>query len=139
MKSICFGLVFFCLINLFSCQMKNDKKDMHSDSKETLRTGKKLRHVVLFKFKKDASKSDIVKVEVAFAELPSKIKEIQGFEWGLNNSPENLNKGFTHGFLLTFDSEKERDIYLPHLDHKAFGEVVGPILEDVMVFDYWTD
>ena len=76
---------------------------------------------------------------MAFAQLPQKIDEIKGFEWGLNNSPENLNKGFTHGFLLTFDSEEGRDIYLPHPDHKAFGEIVDPILEDVFVLDYWTN
>jgi hypothetical protein len=40
---------------------------------------------------------------------------------------------------LTFDSEKGRDVYLPHPDHKAFGAIVGPVLEDVMVFDYWTN
>lgn len=100
---------------------------------------KQLRHIVLFKFKEEVTKTQIEEVEDAFAELPLKIKEIKGFEWGLNNSPENLNKGFTHGFLLTFDSEKGRDIYLPHPDHKAFGEIVDPILEDVFVLDYWTN
>ncbi len=60
------------------------------------------------------------------------------YEWGLNNSPEGLEKGFTHCFFLTFKSEADRAIYLPHPDHKAFGSVLKPYLEDVLVIDYWT-
>jgi len=97
-----------------------------------------LRHVVLFKFKADTSKEDIAKVEDAFSALPSKIPQIVGYEWGLNNSPEGLNKGLTHCFFLTFHSEEDRAIYLPHPAHKAFGALLTPHLEDVTVVDYWT-
>ena len=97
-----------------------------------------LRHVVLFKFKEGTSKEDIKKVEIAFSKLPSKISQIYSYEWGLNNSPEGLEKGFTHCFFLTFKSKEDRAIYLPHADHKAFGEVLEPHLDDVLVLDYWT-
>jgi hypothetical protein len=99
--------------------------------------GKMLRHVVLFKFKESSTEADIKKVEEAFRALPSKIKEIKGLEWGTNNSPENLNQGFTHCFFLTFASEQGRAAYLPHPAHKAFGEVLGPHLDKVLVVDYW--
>lgn len=99
---------------------------------------KMLRHVVLFKFKDDASAADIKKVETAFKKLPSQIKEIKGFEWGTNNSPENLNQGFTHSFFLTFSSEEDRAVYLPHPAHKAFGALLTPYLDKVLVVDYWT-
>jgi len=98
---------------------------------------KTLRHVVLFKFKETSTPEDIKAVESAFNELPSKIPEIVDFEWGTNNSPEGLEKGFTHCFFLTFKNEAERDAYLPHPDHKAFGDIVSPHLEDVLVVDYW--
>ncbi len=100
--------------------------------------GSVLRHVVLFKFKSDSSPEDIKKVENAFRQLPKKVKEVKGFEWGLNNSPENLNDGFTHCFLVTFSSEKNREIYLVHPDHKAFVEVLKPHLDKAMVVDFWT-
>ncbi|QXP57672.1 Dabb family protein [Cellulophaga sp. HaHa_2_95] len=105
----------------------------------SLNSTKLLRHVVLFKFKEETSNEDILKIEAAFKELPKKIKEIFGYEWGLNNSPENLNKGFTHCFFLTFKSEADREKYLPHPDHKAFGALLTPHLEDVLVVDYWTN
>jgi hypothetical protein len=97
-----------------------------------------LRHVVLFKFKDGTAPEDIKKVEDAFSALPNKIPQIKGYEWGTNNSPEGLDKGLTHCFFLTFESEEDRSIYLPHPDHKAFGEVLGPHLDDVLVLDYWT-
>ena len=100
---------------------------------------KTLRHVVLFKFKEGTTAEELKTVEKAFEALPAKIPEIIDFEWGTNNSPERLDKGFTHCFFLTFDSEEGRSTYLPHPDHKLFGDVVGPHLEDVLVVDYWAD
>ncbi len=102
-------------------------------------TGKMLRHVVLFKFKDASTAADIKKVEEAFRALPSKIKEIKGFEWGLNNSPENHAQGFTHAFFLTFDSEQGRAAYLPHPAHKEFGKILSPHLDKVLVIDYWAE
>lgn len=98
---------------------------------------KSLRHVVLFKFKDTPSSQEIDKVIAAFEALPQQISQIKAFEWGLNNSPENLNQGLTHAFLLTFSSEKDRDDYLVHPEHKKFGGIVGPHLEKVVVVDYW--
>jgi hypothetical protein len=98
-----------------------------------------LRHVVLFKFKDATSAADIKKVEDAFRALPAKIKEIKSFEWGTNNSPEGLAQGFTHCFFLSFASEEDRAVYLPHPDHKAFGAVLGPHLDKVLVVDYWAE
>ena len=98
---------------------------------------KTLRHVVLFKFKDGTAGTDIKKVEDAFRALPSKIKEIKSLEWGTNNSPENINQGFTHCFFVTFSSEEDRAVYLPHPAHKEFGKILGPYLDKVLVLDYW--
>jgi hypothetical protein len=98
---------------------------------------KELRHVVMFKFKETSSAADVKKVEDAFHGLKGKIKQIKAYEWGTNNSPEGLDNGFTHVFFVTFSSEEDRAIYLPHPDHKAFVEVLKPHLDKVMVLDYW--
>lgn len=98
---------------------------------------KMLRHIVMFQFKEDASKEDVQKVVDAFGELPSKIPQIADFEFGTNNSPEGLADGYTHCFLVTFKSEEDRAVYLPHEAHKAFVEVLKPHLEKVLVLDYW--
>ena len=99
---------------------------------------KTLYHVVSFKFKPDADPEQIKAAEAAFVELKEKIPTITSLNWGTNVSPEKRNKGFTHCFILTFASEKDRDDYLPHPAHKAFGKVLGPIVQDVFVIDFWS-
>jgi len=99
----------------------------------------KLHHVVCFKFKSTATKDDIKKVENAFLALKDKVPGIEAFKWGTNVSKEQRNKGFTHCFLLTFKSEKDRDAYLEHPEHKAFGSLVGPVVDDVFVIDFVTE
>ena len=99
--------------------------------------GKMLRHVVMFKFKSDTSDKKIDEVTDAFAALPKKIDAIKDFEWGTDVSVENKSAGFTHCFVVTFSDEKGRDVYLPHPAHKDFVKLVGPVLDDVLVVDYW--
>ena len=96
----------------------------------------KIQHVVSFKFKSTAKPEDIKKVETAFADLKKKIPQIKSLAWGTNISPEKLNKGFTHCWVLTFASTADRDAYLVHPDHKEFGKNLGPVLEDVLVIDF---
>jgi Stress responsive A/B Barrel Domain len=96
-----------------------------------------LRHAVFFKFKDNASAAAVKSAEDAFRLLPGKISQIKDFEWGTNNSPEKLNEGLTHSFLLSFASEKDRDDYLVHPDHKAFAALVTPLIEKVVVVDFW--
>lgn len=117
------------ILCLFSCTNQNGN---------VTEMKKQLRHVVLFKFNEDATQDEIKKIEDAFIALPSKIAVVEDFEWGLNNSPEGLNKGFTHCFYVTFNSEKARDLYLPHPEHQAFVAILKPKLADVLVLDYWS-
>lgn len=95
-----------------------------------------LYHVVAIKFKPGATPGQIKNVQDAFAELKTKIPLIQSLHWGTNVSKEKRNKGFTHCFVLTFASEKDRDAYLKDPAHKAFGQVLGPVAEDIFVIDF---
>lgn len=95
-----------------------------------------LRHVVLFKFKDDVTDGQIDEVTLAFAKLPSQIDAIVDFEWGTDVSVEGKAKGFTHAFVVGFRDAAGRDEYLPHPAHQDFVKLVGPRLEDVLVFDF---
>ena len=97
-----------------------------------------VRHVVVFKFKPGATEQQISQITQAFRALRTRIPGITGFEDGVNNSPEGKNLGFTHVYLLTFDSIASRDAYLPHPEHKKFGELLGTlgVVEDAFVVDY---
>ena len=97
-----------------------------------------VRHVVVFRFKPDASAEKIRQVTEALVALKDKIPGILAMEHGVNNSPEKLNQGFTHVFQVTFANAAARDAYLPHPAHKAFGSLLGSlgILDAVFVVDY---
>ena len=104
----------------------------------TSESSKTLRHVVQFQFKADSTADDVQKIVDAFRALPGKIREVAGFEYGTNNSPEGLADGFTHCFLVTFKSEDDRATYIKHPDHQAFVAVLKPHLEKVQVIDFWS-
>jgi len=102
----------------------------------TLAADGPIRHVVHFKFKPDAEKAKVDKVVEEFAALEKKIDEIDEFEWGTNVSPEGLDKGFTHCWVVTFKTAKDRDAYLVHPAHKAFVDLLKPVLAEALVVDY---
>jgi lysophospholipase L1-like esterase len=95
-----------------------------------------LRHVVLFQFKESATDAQVSEIVDAFAALPDKIDTIVDFEHGTNVSPENLDQGFTHCFVVTFKDEAGRDVYLPHPAHKEFVSLIKGKIEQVLVVDY---
>ena len=97
-----------------------------------------LRHVVLFKFKDGTTAEQVRQIEQAFCALPGNIDAIRDFEWGTDVSVENRQEGFTHCFVVTFRDETARAEYLPHPAYKAFGNLLGPYLDKVLVIDYWT-
>ena len=134
MKNTFLLLLGFLLIS--GCVNKTTEAKNNISSNNNI--NETLRHIVLFKFKATSEAVDIQKIENAFIALPSKIKEIKDFEWGLNNSPEGLDKGFTHCFLVTFESEADRATYLPHPDHLAFVALLDGHVDDVLVLDYWS-
>jgi hypothetical protein len=95
-----------------------------------------IRHILLIKFKQEAQSTEIEKLRALFEQMPSKVEGVAEVEWGLNDSPEDKNQGFTHSVLMTFVDEAGRQNYLPHPEHDALKDVFRPLLDDIIVFDY---
>ena len=95
-----------------------------------------IRHVVLFQWKPGASQAKIDEMFAVLAALKGKIPGLLSFEGGPYSSPEGLNQGYTHGFIMTFTDAASRDAYLPHPEHEAAKEVVVPNLAHVVAFDF---
>ena len=71
-------------------------------------------HYGTFVSKKGVTQSQI---DRCFAEMRGTVGKIPGpllMQHGVYQSDEGLNDGFTHGFVMTFDSPGSRDRYLPH-------------------------
>lgn len=130
-------LYLLLMATIIGCNSGTETDDSSMNPNTESEMTEQLRHIVLFKFTDSSTPEEIRRIEEAFAALPSQIDEIKDFEWGTNNSPEGLDKGFTHSFVVTFDSEEGRDIYLPHPAHQEFVDLVGPHVDDVLVVDYW--
>lgn len=99
----------------------------------------RLRHVVMFGFTPETATGDTDGIVARFRALKDRIAGIEAFEWGTNVSPEGLNQGLTHCFVLTFADAAARDAYLPHPEHLAFVEFVKPFVANVTVVDYWAE
>ena len=126
-----FLLAVLCGLIVMETTMAKDKPDSKEQSML-------LRHVVMFKFKDSITEAQVEEVVEGFKALPKKIDAIHAFEFGTDVSVEGKAAGFTHCFLVTFLTEKDRETYLPHSAHKDFVSLVGPRLDKVLVFDYWT-
>ncbi|MDJ0832555.1 MAG: Dabb family protein [Gammaproteobacteria bacterium] len=95
-----------------------------------------IRHILLIQFKQSADTPELEKLRALFEAMPQKVTGVVAVEWGLNDSPEHMNQGFTHAVLMTFADEAGRQNYLPHPEHEALKAVFEPLIEDIVVFDF---
>ena len=97
-------------------------------------------HMVLLRVKKSVPKAKVTRVMESIGALKEVIPGIASYSWGPYSSPEGMNKGFTHGFVMTFVDEAARDAYLPHPEHEKVKAVVFEALDGgldgVIAFDY---
>ena len=122
-------ITLFAVLFFMACQPDSPKPT----------TERVLRHVVMFKFKDGTTEAEVKAIEQAFTQLKNQIPElVRDIEFGTNNSPEALNQGLTHCFLITFANEKDRDAYIPHPMHQKFVEdYAKKYVDKVTVLDYW--
>lgn len=97
-----------------------------------------VRHVLVGRFRTDASEELFQTFIGAFRELAHTIEGVLSFEYGVNNSPEGLNRGMTHVITLTFRDAQTRDAYLLDTGHRSFAEWAGQLnlVEELLVIDY---
>lgn len=81
-----------------------------------------IRHCVFLKFKPEISATDKQLLYRQLADLGDILPGIMAFDAKANTSPEiGMDKGFSDGFIIDFDTEKSRDTYLDAPEHKAVG------------------
>ena len=100
----------------------------------------RVKHVVLLRFKPETSEETVASIFRSLDGLRNKIPGLLDFSGGPYSSPEGLNRGFTHGFVMTFADESSRDQYLPHPDHEVVKQQIVPWLDGgldgVIAFDW---
>ncbi|MDE1174530.1 MAG: Dabb family protein [Parvibaculaceae bacterium] len=117
-----------------------------------------IKHVVLFRYAAevdDARKEEVIKRFLALKDQARRngVPYIREIETGAQTSGEGMAHGFEQAFVVTFNSEGDRNYYvgtpvvtdLSHVDgaHAAFKKFVEPFLEKgqdgVLVFDFRPD
>ena len=102
-----------------------------------------IRHIVLIKFKSDMSEAAISSI---FADLHAIQKVLPGvvsITSGRSQSPEQIERGFLHGFVADFSNWDALQAYQDHPDHKRVGAalVAGAVggIDGILVFDLPVD
>ena len=97
---------------------------------------KRIKHIAFLKFKPTCPAAEVAEVWRLIEALPKQIPGILDLTWGPNLSTEGLDQGFTHSFVMVFESVAARDAYLPHPVHQAVVQQLLPRLESVIVCDH---
>jgi Stress responsive A/B Barrel Domain len=95
-----------------------------------------VQHMVVVKFKPDVSEKAIAQLLDDLRVFWSKTAGITYYAAGSYSSPEGLNQGYTHGFLVTFDNPAARDAYLRDPEHEKVVTRVLPMLDGLLAFDF---
>ena len=89
-----------------------------------------LRHIVLFKCNLELPPAEIANVFAALAALQNTVPGIVEFEFGPNNSPQGMNRGYTHAFTMGFTDKQARDAFFLNPEHGKVRALIRPILQE---------
>jgi hypothetical protein len=95
-------------------------------------------HIVIMKMKSSMTEEKIAEIFSALKNLLDNklIPGLLEYSGGKYDSPEGLNKDFTHAFSMTFQDKESRDAYFPHPEHEKVKDMIVPSIDDVICFDY---
>ncbi|MCK0149323.1 Dabb family protein [Marivita sp. S6314] len=98
-----------------------------------------IRHIVLTRFRPDVSEDTIAQIYAGLARLTATMPGANGFVGGRSQSPEQIERGYLHGFTMDFDTWSDLQSYSENEDHKALGgQIVAHAeggLDGVLVLD----
>ena len=80
-----------------------------------------IRHIVLTKFKPETSEDKVAEIYNGLAEVTAKLPGASNFAGGRSESPEQIERGYMHGFVVDFDDWHALRAYSENKEHKALG------------------
>jgi hypothetical protein len=98
-----------------------------------------IRHIVLIRFRPEVTEAQVAGIFAALPRLSARLPGVLGFACGRSESPEQIERGYMHGFTIDFASWEALATYQADAEHKAFGgslvaHAVGGI-DGLLVFD----
>ena len=80
-----------------------------------------IRHIVLTKFTPEAGEQKIAEIYRGLADLAERLPGARDFTGGRSESPEQIERGYMHGFVIDFDSWDALQAYADNPEHQALG------------------
>jgi hypothetical protein len=98
-----------------------------------------IRHIVLVKFRPEVTEAAITGIFAALPKLSARLPGVLGFAFGRSDSPEQIERGYRHGFTIDFATWDALATYQADAEHRVFGgsvvaNAVGG-MDGLLVFD----
>lgn len=98
-----------------------------------------IRHIVLTRFRSEVSEQTITEIYQGLASVTKALSGAHNFVGGRSKSPEQIERGYMHGFTIDFDSWDDLKTYADSEEHKVLGAEIVANAEDglngVLVLD----
>ena len=88
-----------------------------------------IRHIVLTRFKPETGEARIAEIYTGLSDLTKKLPGASNFTGGRSESPEQIERGYMHGFVIDFENWEALANYQENPEHKALG---GQLVENAI-------
>jgi Stress responsive A/B Barrel Domain len=98
-----------------------------------------IRHIVLIRFRPEMTEAAIAAIFADLQAIKAKLPGVLAITSGRSESPEQIERGYLHGFVADFADWATLAAYQDHPDHKRVGAalVAGAVggIDGILVFD----
>jgi hypothetical protein len=97
-----------------------------------------IRHIVLIRFQPTITDAHIAALFAELDQIKGKIPGLLEITSGKSESPEQMERGFMHGFVVDFSDWTALQAYQDHPDHKRLGAglvAAAGGIDGILVFD----
>jgi hypothetical protein len=102
-----------------------------------------IRHIVLLKARPEVTEDHIASIFADLHAIRDKLPGILAIHAGRSESPEQIERGYLHGFTVDFTNWDALAAYQVHPDHKRVGAALVAAaqggIDGILVFDLPTD
>jgi hypothetical protein len=98
-----------------------------------------IRHIVLIRFRPDVTEDAIAAIFAGLHAIKAVVPGVLAIHAGRSESPEQIERGYLHGFTVDFADWEALAAYQTHPDHRRVGAALVAHamggLDGLLVFD----
>jgi hypothetical protein len=80
-----------------------------------------IKHIVLIRARPDVAAAELHSIFTELAALRGRLPGLRSVTFGRSDSPEKIERGYTHGLMVDFDDWAALKAYADDAAHKAAG------------------